>query len=77
MTDLAGACALCGVHRQADKDGCGEPDCPEQDEHGWVFLPPHERADAQARFNAYTREQLDEVASMPRAIPILAEWEFE
>lgn len=23
-------CALCGVHRQADKDCCGEPDCPEQ-----------------------------------------------
>ena len=48
MTDLSGPCPICGVHREADKANCGEPDCPENDDHGWVFLPPHDRTRAKA-----------------------------
>ena len=71
MTDLAGACALCGVHLQKDKDRCGEPDCPEKDEHGWEFLPPHRRAyhEAQDRINRGIRKRLDEIAAMPKVAP--------
>ena len=44
MTVFTSSCPLCGVTSQADKDCCGEPDCPEQDEYGWVFLDPINRA---------------------------------
>ena len=64
MTDLTNTCGLCGVHLQKDKDGCGEPDCPERDEHGWVFLSPHRRAyrAAQRDINIAVSRKLNELS---------------